>query len=367
MERQIEVPQLADLRYSLPGETDKPPVVFVHGFRGNADGWHDSGEPEPGEQPELEKPVDAGWHWHPPLLPLRGWHMWSPLQKPFKGLYELLEQHGYPVVTWTQTDSVGEIPGTARELRQVVNFAKELYEAAKVILIAHSRGGLVCREYIRLYGDDDDVLALVTLGTPHKGTRLTNIDDFVAEMAVELLDRIPQVQASKVAINAVVQQLLALWEEVVDLSQEAEWWDTPNEYLQELIPASTRDSIRYVAVAGTRPDLATCYLLGYDLMSFIPQLHRPPWHWTDIAKRVATVTEDLGGIPLPEIEGLHEMQDGEGDGVIAKESANLDETDNVVNLQFPSSHSLLRHLDAVHAAVLEELDRIVSAGETLKV
>jgi pimeloyl-ACP methyl ester carboxylesterase len=264
------------------------------------------------------------------------------------------------VVSWTQTDSVGEIPATARELRQVVLFAKELYEAKKVIFIAHSRGGLVCREYIRLYGDDDDVLALITLGTPHKGTRLSNIDDFVAEIAVELLDRVPQVKASKMAVNAVVQELLALWEEVVDLSQEAEWWDTPNEYLQELIPASTRDDIRYVAIAGTDPDLAECYLLGYDLMSFIPQLHQPPWHWTKLAWHVATVTEDLGGIPIPKIEGLHEMQDGKGDGVIAKESALLDDSSNVVNLAFPASHSLLRHLDAVHAAVLEELDRIVT-------
>lgn len=364
MERRIEVPQLADVRYALPKETDKPPVVFVHGFRGSGDGWHDSGEPEPEEEPELKEPEDAGWHWHPPLLPLRGWHVWSPVQKPFKGLYELLEQHGYPVVSWTQTDSVGEIPGTARELRQVVVFAKELYQADKVILVAHSRGGLVCREYLRLYRDDDDVLALITLGTPHKGTRLSNIDDFVAEIAVELLDRVPQVQASKIAINAVVHQLLALWEEFVDISQEAEWWDTPNEYLQELIPASTREDIRYVAIAGTNPDLAECYLLGYDLMSFIPQLHQPPWRWTRLAWHVATVTEDLGGIPIPQIEGLHETQDGQGDGVIARESAQLDEADNVVNLDFPASHSLLRHFDAVHTAVLEELDTIVARAET---
>lgn len=52
-------------------------------------------------------------------------------------------------------------------------FARQLNETfgnQKVLLIAHSRGGLVCRAFMNYQRQGDQVLGLITLGTPHHGT-----------------------------------------------------------------------------------------------------------------------------------------------------------------------------------------------------
>ena len=49
--------------------------------------------------------------------------------------------------------------------------------ADRVILIAHSMGGLVCRCYLQTLGDTAPVLQLITLGTPHHGTQLAKLVD----------------------------------------------------------------------------------------------------------------------------------------------------------------------------------------------
>ena len=39
----------------------------------------------------------------------------------------------------------------------------------KVVIVAHSMGGLVARNYIKNHGGDKDVYKLVTIGTPNHG------------------------------------------------------------------------------------------------------------------------------------------------------------------------------------------------------
>jgi hypothetical protein len=64
----------------------------------------------------------------------------------------------------------------------------------KVILIAHSMGGLVCRTLIQslLPGGGEDpkrwIHRLVTLGTPHKGIELSQLPDFLETIATSWLN-----------------------------------------------------------------------------------------------------------------------------------------------------------------------------------
>ncbi|HZX26941.1 MAG TPA: alpha/beta fold hydrolase [Telluria sp.] len=59
----------------------------------------------------------------------------------------------------------------APALAQAVERLRAATGAARVTLVAHSMGGLVCRAYLRAFGDDA-VARVVTLGTPHHGSRL---------------------------------------------------------------------------------------------------------------------------------------------------------------------------------------------------
>ncbi|MFW5865940.1 MAG: lipase family alpha/beta hydrolase, partial [Nanoarchaeota archaeon] len=53
-------------------------------------------------------------------------------------------------------------------LKEFVDLIKKRTDSDEVIIIAHSMGGLVSREYIRLFGSDD-VDTLITIGTPNHG------------------------------------------------------------------------------------------------------------------------------------------------------------------------------------------------------
>lgn len=61
--------------------------------------------------------------------------------------------------------------GNAKELAVFVNNVLAKYDpGTKVIFVAHSRGGLVCRSYMNYDDQGDKVLGLITLGTPHHGS-----------------------------------------------------------------------------------------------------------------------------------------------------------------------------------------------------
>ena len=76
-------------------------------------------------------------------------------------------------------DKLGDIVGPddnqqikvyAQRLRDVVEVTKHNTGKNKVIIIAHSMGGLVSRAYIKYYGGLNSVDKLVTIGTPNHGT-----------------------------------------------------------------------------------------------------------------------------------------------------------------------------------------------------
>ncbi len=69
--------------------------------------------------------------------------------------------------------SVHSIPILAEQVSNVVNQLLKQYSVREVNIIGHSLGGLVARYYIQKLGGDTYVQNLITLGTPHQGTRLS--------------------------------------------------------------------------------------------------------------------------------------------------------------------------------------------------
>jgi triacylglycerol lipase len=67
--------------------------------------------------------------------------------------------------------SIGKlVPQLARRIEEV----RRATGADKVVLVAHSMGGLVCRSYLARYGSES-VERLVTLASPHGGSELARI------------------------------------------------------------------------------------------------------------------------------------------------------------------------------------------------
>jgi pimeloyl-ACP methyl ester carboxylesterase len=122
--------------YAIIGNS---PIVFVHGWHGWPP-WGSCGPPNPDSDFGLvdNDLWDTGYHVE----------------------YAFLETS--PCYTPPLVDNVSH-------LRTAVNQAKAATGQDKVILIAHSMGGLVSRAYVEGPDYADDVEALFTFGSPHQG------------------------------------------------------------------------------------------------------------------------------------------------------------------------------------------------------
>lgn len=82
-----------------------------------------------------------------------------------------LEARGCRVATLTLEPLFGSIDGYAEQLGRRVEALCRSTGAERVMLVGHSMGGLASRAYLRRYGPSR-VAALVTLGSPHRGSVL---------------------------------------------------------------------------------------------------------------------------------------------------------------------------------------------------
>lgn len=117
---------------------DKPPLVFVHGWQG----------PNPGA-----------------LL------FYDP-NNTFHEIDDLLAAAGYKTAfAYLQTSPLGTPPlrTNVPHLMEAIESARTLTGQSRVILVAHSMGGLVSRDYLESDLYLDDVRDLFTFGTPHHG------------------------------------------------------------------------------------------------------------------------------------------------------------------------------------------------------
>jgi len=118
---------------------DRPPIVFVHGWTG---------------------------------LPPLGSCDWPDPDAAFQSVDDFLRNAGYHVEYARLETSPCYTPPLDENVPRLGNaiaLAKAATNQPKVILIAHSMGGLVSRAYIEGSDYDKDVAALFTFGSPHQG------------------------------------------------------------------------------------------------------------------------------------------------------------------------------------------------------
>lgn len=108
----------------------RPPLLLIHGYQCNR----------------------GFWVWLRPRLEAAGWTVATHNLEP----------------VWADIDDYAQ--GVERRIDEVLQETG----AAQVILVGHSMGGLVLRAYLRRHGRAR-VARIVTLGSPHQGTRLARL------------------------------------------------------------------------------------------------------------------------------------------------------------------------------------------------
>lgn len=120
-------------------------------------------EPEPGGPDRLPAPD------RPPVVLLHGF---IDNRSVFVLLRRALVQHGHHSVTsLNYSPLTGDIRVAAELLGRHIESICARTGSSQVNVVGHSLGGLIARYYVQRLGGDARVRVLVTLGTPHGGTR----------------------------------------------------------------------------------------------------------------------------------------------------------------------------------------------------
>ena len=268
-----------DIRFH-EGDKHKPLCVFIHGMGMNADFWADPARAS----------VLGGRY---PLHVLLGDDV------EMRTSYQDLEELGFGVLTWSQSRPVGPIAAAETELRQILREYSE-YRGKGLLLICHSRGGLVARKY--LASGADTTRAVITISTPHVGTSMAKWAVFMSPLA-----------------SAVTRLLKNFDKREADTAFRKILRFLGSKGLRELLPESDfyrtlRDQnvrgVKYISIGGTAPDLF---------------------------RTLAVPLPELLAMVVPEKMFPEEMRNGHGDGLVSSSSSVLPYADE--HRDFPLNHA----------------------------
>lgn len=289
----------------VPGRPEQMPVVLVHGILDNVWQWLTPRRNGPAPPIPLAE--------RPPLRPL--FDNDRPLRSSFgtvprlyqgRGLLERLSDQGLPAVAYSYQDrrtAVAPMGDAVERLHRVAAWAVERWKSPRLILLGHSRGGLVCRHAML---HDSSVMSarefrglahqLITVCTPHLGSQLARVSSPLNRAFAQLERWKGPLSERLAAIDLPGSRVLGHFRAfVTNMSQL-----TPDS--EEVQEAASRRLPRleggYFAIAG---NVATYFLC-------------------EIAR--------LGRVRLPPAIDIPEFTDGEGDMAVRLPSA-LDIPDGV--------------------------------------
>ena len=358
----------------------QPPVILIHGLLGDMRVW----QTRPPDT--LPAPANSD-HLLPPLQLPRLAQAEAPWTDP-TGMWDAVERAGFAGVAWRQNDGGGPLPGgTDYELAAVIAFALRTYGARQVHLVGHSRGGLTARAYLTHPGAAERVATVMTMGTPHYGTRIAAVAGGVEGQVVRGLLGVFGLPGALLAHFAtpLFQRLLNDFTTSVFADLDMIAWKQPlNPRLLDIIERSTFPTIRYVAIAGTYPHISDARVYHYNATSYLPTGFPPRFRWQEITNppqdaapvpltlaigQLADQARLAGVQTIVEVYPAGPRQPEGGDGAVAKYSAwfadeQLDPAQGYVrNYKFPVGHSLLPRHPEVQAAIIAELKQATPRNE----
>ncbi len=286
------------------GSRSKPAVIFVHGLGMNKDIWVNP----------LDSRILGG---HFPLKVLMS-KRFSGEQRVLQTLYDDLRRREHSVITWSQKRPAGPVDSVLPELDEVLRIAQGMTRSG-IILIGHSRGGLVGRKYLQKRASP--IRCLITISTPHKGSSIAGVSKYLSPLVSMLNPLIPA--GDKGTLSFSIKRIFDF------LRSRA---------LKELLPGSNFfrtledgpfEGIHYVSVGGTNPTLFTFRNISFP----------------DVLEKI--IPHDL----YPE-----EIKKGKGDGLVTAESSKMPWGDEHYN--FECNHAEILFEEGARAALVSVVERI---------
>jgi pimeloyl-ACP methyl ester carboxylesterase len=225
----------------------------------------------------------------------------------FEYLVPLIEAEGYGVVLHDYPFDRPVSESSARFLKDWTAFRDRTGDTRPWIILTHSMGGLLARDYVE--GDDyrGDVSDLILIAPPNRGSPLAG-----SQTLLQIVERNLRTPAGRPVD----------WGD--DLGAVAADLTPGSAYLKRTAARPRREGVRYHLLVGT-----TGFLSREDRKT--------------IEGRIALTTRGnaiLGGLARlaagPMSAGLDALTDGTGDGVVPLTSARLEGVDDTIEM--PANH-----------------------------
>lgn len=249
--------------------------------------------------------------------------------------FDYLVAQGFTVATWSQPQPMfADALPSAREAVETFfadTAARSPEAPPPVVLLGHSRGGLLIRQVLKEQGSGGGrVQAVVTLNSPHHGSELGRAPGRMMAEVVDLLDCcIPGDLTAPIKdeLKDVVTELarpITKWlsdEEWVGDDESREL--TPDGPLMRGIAEGEQavPGVRYYTYGGTNPTYYKMYVWVFDAMSAVPQYRGATQYFVWRA-----APQEIGPLS-PIMDDLRDFADevtpGRGDGLVSDVSARL--------------------------------------------
>ncbi|AUI57323.1 hypothetical protein BKN51_03235 [Amycolatopsis sp. BJA-103] len=235
---------------------------------------------------------------------------------------------GHTVINYSQdgNQDVVEVPLAQLEdkilpyLRQ--NVLQGTLAGKRIVVIGHSRGGILIRRYIadHLIDAVDWIDTVITLASPHGATNAplakSRLGDFINSL---VLPGLPLGIPSPQSLIRLVSDRVFSWYAVTPGAEQLLPGDPVFATLS--MPADT-PAIQFYSFGGSSVRFSGLYYWRYDSASYLPgEVLDPRFDWTEYATEIPVVSPLLDSMP----DGLlfEEQIEGQGDACVTVTSSQL--------------------------------------------
>jgi pimeloyl-ACP methyl ester carboxylesterase len=336
-----------DVHTNAPATGSKPAVIMIHGLGGDRNDWmnpfQERNWPYDHEQEQPEQAM--GVHSSPPIAKLPGIdtkYFFSPRHasnsrgadgSDDRSWWHALVKAGFPAFTYSEVAGL-LMPLSQGPVAEVKRFMETLQkdvlsdptlQARPVVILAHSRGGLISRGYLsdpEVKADNagrfPNVRGLITLSTPHLGSHMGLLDDKVIDFLNKVDKLVPDLP------NDIGDKLIAMLKAKVDAYVGATGDELePDSPLFRALAAQEppRAGIRFISVGGVSSRFLRVYFWTFTPDSLLPKKGasgKLEFHWKAKPIEAKGASPFPDGLPLKLLGmDLDEIVPGRGDGLVA--------------------------------------------------
>jgi pimeloyl-ACP methyl ester carboxylesterase len=382
--------QVREFHHHIPtkaAHARRPVVILLHGLGGDRNDWMDPFQDRnwPYDHARSPERVDLGVHKEPPLLKLPGLetrYFLSPrLGSNARGVdgsddrswWDCLSRAGFPVFTYSQVGAL-MVPlsqGPVAEFKRFMETVQRdvlsdaAYRGRRVVILGHSRGGLIGRAYLgdpEIKADQGErfpqVNGLITLSSPHQGSHMALMDDKIIAFLSAIQKAVPTLPND--VGNEVINTLKKKVDDYVGAHGDEIEPDSP---LFQALEAQEpiRPGVRCISVGGTSPRLLRVYLWAFSGESLKPRKSADGevrFHWQAKPIEAKGVSPIPDGLPLDLLGiDLDEIMPGRGDGLTADKRCRFPPSFGVEeHLSVPLSHAEELWDSELQKAIIQRLN-----------